>query len=118
MRNSKQKFAIRRDRVRTKISKVSDRVRLSIFKSGKHIYAQIIDDAKSITLVSASTLDKEVKQLKKSNCNVASATKVGELIAERASIKGVHEVVFDKGGYKYHGVVKALADSARKKLKF
>ena len=118
MRNSKRKFEIRRDRVRTKISKVSDRIRLSVFKSGKHIYAQVIDDAKSITLASASTLDKGIKQLKKSNCNVASATKVGELIAERASIKGVHEVVFDKGGYKYHGVVKALADSARKKLKF
>ena len=118
MRNSKLKFEVRKARVRTKIAKVSNRLRLSVFKSGKHLYAQVIDDAKSITLASASTLEKEIRQLKKSNCNISAAIKVGELIGERAAIKGVQEVVFDKGGYKYHGVVKALADAARNKVKF
>ena len=118
MRNAKLKFEVRKARVRTKISKVSNRLRLSVFKSGKHLYAQVIDDAKSITVASASTLEKEIRLLKKSNCNISAATKVGELIGERASIKGVQEVVFDKGGYKYHGVVKALADAARNKVKF
>lgn len=118
MRTPKRKFEIRRDRVRTKISKVSNRLRLSVFKSGKHVYAQVIDDARSVTLASASTLEKEIRQLKKSNCNIAAATKVGELIGERAVSQGVNEVVFDKGGYKYHGVVKALADAARNKVKF
>ncbi|MCC8417112.1 MAG: 50S ribosomal protein L18 [Rickettsia endosymbiont of Bryobia graminum] len=118
MRSAKVKFDVRKARVRSKISKVSDRIRLSVFKSGEHIYAQIIDDKQSITIASASTLDKEIRQLKKSNCNISLATKVGELIANRASEKGVEEVVFDKGGYKYHGVVKALADAAREKIKF
>lgn len=118
MRNSKLKFEVRKARVRTKITKVSNRLRLSVFKSGKHLYAQVIDDAKSVTLASASTLEKEIRQLKKSNCNISAAIKVGELIGERAAIKGVQEVVFDKGGYKYHGVVKALADAARNKVKF
>lgn len=118
MRNSKVKFEVRKSRVRTKISKVSNRLRLSVFKSGKHVYAQVIDDANSVTLASASTLEQEIRQLKKSNCNISSATKVGELIGERAAMKGVQEVVFDKGGYKYHGVVKALADAARNKVKF
>jgi large subunit ribosomal protein L18 len=118
MRNPKLKFETRRDRVRSKISKVSNRIRLSVFKSGRHIYAQIIDDKNSITVASASTLDTAIRQLKKSNCNVSIATKVGELLGERAALEGVKEVVFDKGGYKYHGVVKALADAARKKIKF
>lgn len=118
MRTTKRRFEVRRDRVRTKISKVSDRARLSVFKSGKHLYVQIIDDAKSITLVSASTLEKDIKKLKKNNCNIASATTIGELIGNRASKKGITKVVFDKGGYKYHGVIKALADAARKKIEF
>jgi large subunit ribosomal protein L18 len=118
MSNAKLKFEKRRSRIRHKISRISDRARLSIFKSGRHIYAQIIDDTKSITVASASTLDEQIKKLKKSHCNVENATKIGELIAERATAKGVEEVVFDRGGYKYHGVVKALADAARKKLRF
>ncbi len=118
MRTSRSKFEIRKARVRTKLSKISSRVRLSVFKSGKHIYAQIIDDNQAITVTSASTLEKEIRQLKKSNCNISSAIKVGELIGERAFQKGVQEVVFDKGGYKYHGVVKALAEAARKKITF
>ncbi|WP_316355016.1 50S ribosomal protein L18 [Candidatus Trichorickettsia mobilis] len=118
MRNSKVRFEIRKNRVRTKISKVSDRIRLSIFKSGKHIYAQVIDDVNSVTLASASTLDKEIRRAGKSNCNVNSASLVGELIAVKAKKIGVNKVVFDKGGCKYHGVVKALADAARKNLEF
>ena len=118
MRTSKRKFEIRKSRVRSKISKVSDRARLSVFKSGKHLYAQVIDDVNSITLVSASTLEKDIKDPKKSNCNVISATKVGEVLGIRASEAGITKVVFDKAGYKYHGVVKALADAARKKLEF
>lgn len=118
MRTPKHKFEIRRNRVRAKITRVSDRMRLSVFKSGRHVYAQLIDDTKAIVLASASTLEKDLRKSKKSNCNRDTATKVGELIGERAAKKGVKEVVFDKGGYKYHGVIKALADAARQKLQF
>ena len=112
------RFKKRRDRVRVKLRKVSDRNRLSVFKSGRHIYAQIIDDVNSTTLVSASTLDKEIRKPAKSNCNVEFAVKVGKLLADRAAKKSITLVAFDKGGCKYHGVVKALADEARKKLQF
>lgn len=118
MRTPKCKFEIRKKRVRTKISIVSDRPRLTIFKSGRHIYAQIIDDIKRVTLVSASTLDKEIRVLKKSNCNIKYATSVGSLLGARANDNGLKKVVFDKGGYKYHGVVKALAEAARGNLEF
>lgn len=118
MRTAKCKFKIRRDRVRSKISKVSDRIRLSVFKSGRHIYAQVIDDSKSLTLASASTLEKELRKSKKSNCNCEIAANIGRLVGERALKVGVTEVVFDKGGNRYHGVVKALADAAREKLQF
>lgn len=118
MRTAKHKFEIRRNRVRSKISKVSDRVRLSVFKSNQHIYAQIIDDQHSVTMVSASTLEKDLNKAKKSNCNVDSATKVGALLAKRAAEKGITKVVFDKGGNRYHGVIKALADAARQTLEF
>jgi large subunit ribosomal protein L18 len=118
MRSHKRRFGIRKDRIRNKIARVSDRVRLSVFKSGRHIYAQIIDDTRSVTLVSASTLDKSLRKANKSICNSKYAAEVGALIAERASKKGITKVVFDKGGYKYHGIVKALADAARKELEF
>lgn len=111
-------FRKRRDRVRTKLRKVSDRNRLSVFKSGRHIYAQIIDDSTSKTLVAASTLDKAIRKPAKSNCNVEFAVKVGKLLADRAEEKSIKLVAFDKGGHKYHGVIKALADEARKKLQF
>jgi large subunit ribosomal protein L18 len=93
-------------------------MRLSVFKSGRHIYAQVIDDVKSVTVASAATIEKDLRAPKKSNCNKDIAAKIGALIADRASKNGVKEVVFDKGGYKYHGVIKALADAAREKLKF
>ncbi len=113
-----QAFDKRRDRVRSKLRRITDRNRLSVFKSGRHIYAQIIDDSTSRTLVSASTLEKEIRKVGKSNCNVASAIAVGKLIAERAAAKEIKLVAFDKGGNKYHGVIKALADEARKELNF
>jgi large subunit ribosomal protein L18 len=111
-------FRKRRDRVRTKLRKVSNRNRLSVFKSGRHIYAQIIDDSTSKTLVAASTLDKTIRKTAKSNCNIEFAVKVGKLLADRAEVKSIKLVAFDKGGHKYHGVIKALADEARKKLQF
>jgi large subunit ribosomal protein L18 len=118
MSTKNQSFQKRKERVRIKLKKVSDRNRLSVFKSGQHIYAQIIDDATARTLVSASTLDKEIRKLNKSNCNVENAIKVGKLIGERAAKKAIKLVAFDKGGHKYHGVIKALADEARKNLNF
>jgi len=112
-------FKKRQNRVRIKLKKTSNRNRLSIFKSARHIYAQIIDDSVSKTLVSASTLDKSLRESDKSNCNnIQFAIKVGKLIGDRAEQKSIKYVAFDKGGYKYHGVIKALADEARKKLQF
>ena len=100
----------RHKRVRTKISGTTECPRLCMFRSNKGIYAQIIDDVKGITLVSASTLDKEVKTKR---ANKEAAKEVGTLIAKRAVDKKITNVVFDRSGYLYHGVVKELADSAR-----
>lgn len=101
----------RHARVRTKISGTPERPRLAVFRSNKHIYAQLIDDTNGVTLVSASTLDKEINL--ESTSNKEAAEKVGELIAKRAVEKGYKSVVFDRSGYLYHGRVQALADSAR-----
>jgi len=87
------------------------RVRLSVHRSGKHIYAQVIDDRKGATLAAASSLEKDMRA--KSGANVDAAKAVGKLVAERAVAKGVKDVVFDRGRYLYHGRVKALADAAR-----
>jgi large subunit ribosomal protein L18 len=89
------------------------RARLSVFRSSKHIYAQVIDDIKGETLASASSLEKTMREGKKTGANIDAAKTVGKLLAERAAAKGVKEVVFDRGGYLYHGRVKALADAAR-----
>ena len=97
-------------RVRTKISGTSERPRLCIYRSNSNIYAQVIDDVAGTTLVSASTLDKEVKT---KYANKEAAKEVGALIATRCKAKKIEEVVFDRGGYIYHGVVKELADAAR-----
>ncbi len=103
----------RKQRVRTAISKkAGGRVRLSVFRSGKHMYAQLIDDSTSSTLAQASTIDKEIGKLK-SGANLEAAKLVGTLIAKRAKDAKVTEVVFDRGGYIYHGRVKALAEGAR-----
>jgi len=104
----------RHARVRGKISGTAERPRLSVYRSNKNIYAQLIDDVAGVTLASASTIDKEV-----SGNKTEQATKVGELIAKRGSEKNVSEVVFDRGGYLYHGRVQALAEAARENgLKF
>jgi len=100
-------------RVRKKISGTAERPRLSVFRSSKHIYAQLIDDEKGITLASASTLDKELRGKIANGGSVEAARQVGELIAKRAKEKGVAKVVFDRGGYLYHGRIQALADAAR-----
>ncbi|MFZ7761198.1 50S ribosomal protein L18 [Bacillus velezensis] len=106
----------RHARVRAKLSGTAERPRLNVFRSNKHIYAQIIDDVNGVTLASASTLDKD---LNVESTGDSAAAKVGELVAKRASEKGVSDVVFDRGGYLYHGRVKALADAAREAgLKF
>ena len=89
------------------------RARLSVHRSSKQIYAQVIDDAKGVTLAAASSLDKALRAELKSGATVAAATAVGKALAERAKAKGVSKVVFDRGGYIYHGRVKALADAAR-----
>ncbi|WP_243388404.1 50S ribosomal protein L18 [Bacillus kexueae] len=107
----------RHARVRSKLFGTATRPRLNVYRSNKHIYAQLIDDVNHATIASASTLDKEIGL--EATGNVEAATKVGELVAKRALEKGVSNVVFDRGGYLYHGRVKALADAAREAgLKF
>ncbi len=100
-------------RLRNKISGTAQRPRLAVFRSDKHMYAQIIDDVQGHTLVSASTVEKEAKEKLDKTSNIAAAQFVGELIGRRAVEQGITEVVFDRGGYIYHGKVKALAEAAR-----
>ena len=101
----------RHERVRAKVSGTSETPRLNVFRSNSNIFAQIIDDEKGITLVSASSIDKELKL--ENGSNIEAAKKVGELIAKRAKKAKITKVTFDRGGYLYHGRVKALADAAR-----
>ena len=98
-------------RIRKKVSGTGERPRLAVFRSVNHIYAQLIDDVAGVTLCSASTVEKSVGL--KSGGNVEAAVAIGRLIAERAKEKGISSVVFDRGGYLYHGRVKSLAESAR-----
>jgi large subunit ribosomal protein L18 len=100
-------------RVRTKVSGTPERPRLCVYRSVGHIYVQVIDDRGGRTLCSASSIDKETKKALNGGGNIAAAKNVGKIIAERAKAAGVSKVVFDRGGYKYHGRVKALADAAR-----
>ncbi|HLO77603.1 MAG TPA: 50S ribosomal protein L18 [Magnetospirillum sp.] len=114
MMTPKELFERRKRRTRASIAKKSGgRVRLSVFRSSKHIYVQLIDDAQGKTLASASTMEADLKGSLKTGADIAAATAVGKLIAERAKAAGITEVVFDRGGYIYHGRVKALADAAR-----
>jgi large subunit ribosomal protein L18 len=107
------------ERVRKKISGTPERPRLCVYRSLSHIYAQIIDDSQGVTLASASTLDKEIKEKVAFGGNVGSATEVGTLVAKRALEKGIETVVFDRGGYIFHGRIAALATAAREAgLKF
>ena len=102
-----------RARIRKKLSGTPERPRLAVFRSQSHIYAQLVDDEAGRTLCAASSLDKELREKAKRGSNVASAKSVGLLIASRAKDKGVTAVVFDRGGFQYHGRIKALADAAR-----
>ena len=108
--NRKMERERRHARVRTKISGTAECPRLCVYRSNTNIYAQIVDDVKGVTLVAASTLDKEVKE---KHSNIAAAKEVGALIAKRALEKNIETVVYDRGGYIYHGVVKELAEAAR-----
>ena len=114
MLKSKQLFLKRARRNRQAIRKRGEtKLRLSVFRSSKNIYAQLIDDQKGSTLVSASSLDKDLKAIIKSGNDKSAAEAVGKLVAERALKEGLNNVVFDRGGYRYHGRVKALAEGAR-----
>ncbi|MCQ2734480.1 MAG: 50S ribosomal protein L18 [Alphaproteobacteria bacterium] len=120
MNTPKKLFERRKERVRSAIKAAANgKMRLSVFRSGKHIYAQIIDDVKGLTVASASTLDKEARSQIKKSSTVEAASFIGKLVAERAVKSGISEVIFDRGGYIYHGRIKALADAAREAgLKF
>ena len=113
---SKQKITSdrRKNRVRNQVKRAANgRPRLSVFRSSKHIYAQIIDDVKGATLVAASSMEKEQRAGAKTGANIEAASAVGKLVAERAVKSGIKDVVFDRGKYLYHGRIKALADAAR-----
>ncbi|MCY4438197.1 MAG: 50S ribosomal protein L18 [Chloroflexi bacterium] len=112
--------ARRQRRIRAKISGVANRPRLNVFRSNQHIYAQVIDDTSHHTLVAASTLDPAVREaLEAKQAKRAQAAEVGRVVAERARDQGIETVVFDRGGYRYHGRVRALAEAAREAgLKF
>ncbi|MGA2415008.1 MAG: 50S ribosomal protein L18 [Candidatus Sulfotelmatobacter sp.] len=101
------------DRIRKKMQGTSERPRLNVYRSLNHIYVQVIDDLHGQTLVSASSAEGKKKEERRSGGNVAAAKTVGKIVAERLQAKGVNKVVFDRGGYIYHGRVKALADAAR-----
>lgn len=107
-------FGRRKVRVRKTVRRAANgRPRLSVFRSSKHIYAQVIDDANNHTVASASSLEKDMASKLKTGSDKDAATEVGKLVAERALAAGISQVVFDRGGYMYHGRVKALADAAR-----
>ncbi|ANY67064.1 50S ribosomal protein L18 [Paenibacillus algorifonticola] len=113
-KGDKNKARLKRHlRVRKKINGTVARPRLSVFRSAKHMYAQLIDDVQGVTLAAASTQDKELTEAIGNGGSVEAARKVGELLAKRAQAKGVNQVVFDRGGYLYHGRIQALADAAR-----
>ncbi len=113
MKGKHEKRATRHLRVRKNVSGTGERPRLCVFRSLKHIYAQVIDDTTRQTLAYASTAEPEFKKDAKTGGNIAAAKEVGKLVAARALEHGVKKVVFDRGGYLYHGRVKALADAAR-----
>lgn len=114
MIDSKQLFQRRKQRVRHKIQlRAGSQPRLSVFRSNKHIYAQVIDDRQGKTVASASSLEKDLRGKLKTGGDVAAAVEIGKLVAARAVAAGVTKVVFDRAGYRFHGRVKALADAAR-----
>ena len=113
-KESRQEIRVKKHmKIRNRFSGTAERPRLAVFRSNNHVYAQVIDDVAGKTLVSASTLEKDIKAELKNTDDTDAATKVGEIVAKRALEKGIKAVVFDRGGYVYHGKVKALADAAR-----
>ena len=113
MRTNKEQFAFRKTRTRAKVRGSALRPRLCVYRGHKNIYAQIIDDDKGATLICASTLSSEIKGTLKIGDTVDAAKAVGALIAKKAQEKGIKKVVYDRGGYQYHGRIKAFAESAR-----
>ena len=114
MASLKDRTERRKARVRRSLKRAANgRLRLSVFRSSKHIYAQVIDDTKGETLACASSLEKPMRESLKTGANIEAAKAVGRLVAERARDKGVEAVMFDRGAYIYHGRIKALADAAR-----
>ncbi|MCE5243286.1 MAG: 50S ribosomal protein L18 [Syntrophobacteraceae bacterium] len=112
--NQKEASRLKRKlRIRKKVSGSTERPRLTVFRSDKHIYAQIIDDISGTTLVSASTLSPEYRDMEKPEGKIGAAKRVGEMIARRAQEKGISKVVFDRNGFIYHGRIQALANAAR-----
>lgn len=103
----------RKRRIRRRVHGTPERPRLTVFRSARHIYAQVIDDVRGETLAAASSMEKEIRDRGKSQNKKAAAGEIGKLIAQRASEKGIDTVVFDRNGYKYHGRVKAVSDGAR-----
>ncbi|MBO4912917.1 MULTISPECIES: 50S ribosomal protein L18 [Butyrivibrio] len=113
-KESRQKIRAKKHmKIRNRFSGTAERPRLAVFRSNSHVYAQVIDDVAGKTIVSASTLEKDIKAELKNTDDIEAATKVGDIVAKRALEKGIKAVVFDRGGYIYHGKVKALADAAR-----
>ena len=112
-KNAKEQVRRVHRRIRTKIEGCAERPRLAVYKSGKHIYAQLIDDVNHVTLASASSLDKDLKDQVKNGANIEAVKLVGTTDAKKAKEKGIECVVFDRGGFLYHGRIAALADAAR-----
>lgn len=113
-KESRQKVRAKKHmKIRNRFSGTAERPRLAVFRSNNHVYAQVIDDVAGKTIVSASTLEKDIKAELKNTDDIEAATKIGDVVAKRALDKGIKAVVFDRGGYIYHGKVKALADAAR-----
>lgn len=112
-RTQRQQREHRHQRIRVKVEGTTERPRLNVFRSLEHIYAQVIDDTKGHTLASASTLDADVKKATTGKKKIEQAKIVGQMVANRAKAAGITQVVFDRGGFKYHGRIKALADGAR-----
>ena len=112
-KNSRKLRLVRHARVRTKVSGTAERPRLCVYRSLRNIYAQVIDDTQGNTLAFASSLETQVREGEAKESKVSVSQTVGKLVAERAMAKGISQVVFDRGGYKYHGRVKALAEASR-----
>ena len=112
-KNAKEQVRKVHKRIRVKIEGCAERPRLAVYRSGKHIYAQLIDDVNHVTLASASTLDKDIRDQVKNGANIEAAKLIGTTVANKAKQQGIECVVFDRGGFLYHGRIAALADAAR-----